>query len=705
MQYFFPLAQADQLFKKDFQSFYLSFRNVLQQKIPSFENLSFFHSAKSAIKIIGNVQARTIINKYFSSDRRQLFCSCEDYIFLTIPSADCKTLAVLTGVDAYFVKKVATEWLEELGLDIFDRYIQIKKRGIDLDTGLLNSQQFFINLEPNENRGVPSVLLVEIYPRAGSAKDAKIHAAKVTHTLVNYFNNSVPLYYLGHGVFAFLSYNLAEDKFLNLGRSLFSWLRKSGFKRVHIGMRYNREICDGDVDQELCQRAVSEAWYALKAAIKRGPYSLCDFDLLSHPEKHPLRRPTRSLLAKLTRRWRATDTFSVVQFEPDNNIIKKKIREHLSDMNLLTEGSDIYLFLPEQDSKMAWNTATEIVKKINADGFRVGISSFPFYKFTKSATVMNCRKALHHADFLGPNGMAVFDSVSLNVSGDIYYAEGDLASAIKEYKLGIDCDPVNINLLNSLGVAYTEFARNRDARNCFKMVLSLDPKNFMALFNLGLAEDSKGNTSEALAYFEKAYQLSNEAEDEVKDDLQFQLGKLYCITGEYKKALGMLQVCYSNSNERNGRPLHFLGRACYGLEMYEDAMTWLQRALHFDEFDSESMGLLGLLYLLRRQGDEIALSLCEKSVDLNPDSIKLKLYLAKSQIACNLYGEARKTLRKCIRNRTAHLDAQLLFCSCYQKEGSKKRARYWLGKVLENKRLDPKISIQASKIGEEIDAL
>ena len=67
-----------------------------------------------------------------------------------------------------------------------------------------------------------------------------------------------------------------------------------------------------------------------------------------------------------------------------------------------------------------------------------GVACFPFSDFKKSTTPYNCRKALSHAAFFGKSGMALFDAVSLNITGDIYFSDGDFVKAVTEYKRGVD---------------------------------------------------------------------------------------------------------------------------------------------------------------------------------------------------------------------------------------------------------------------------
>ena len=92
----------------------------------------------------------------------------------------------------------------------------------------------------------------------------------------------------------------------------------------------------------------------------------------------------------------------------------------------------------------------------------------------------------------------VFDGVSLNISGDKLYENGDLQGAIDEFKRALELDPSNVNVHNSLGVCYGLQSEYESAIEEFKKVASIDPGEYMAMFNLGLVHTLQGQPEEAL---------------------------------------------------------------------------------------------------------------------------------------------------------------------------------------------------------------
>jgi len=118
-----------------------------------------------------------------------------------------------------------------------------------------------------------------------------------------------------------------------------------------------------------------------------------------------------------------------------------------------------------------------------------------------------------------------------------------------------------------------------------------------------------------------------------------------------------------------------------GLGDYKKAMKYLQLAMRYDEYDAEVLGLLGEIYLTENEGDDIALRFCEKSVELNPDSLSLKIRLAKAQTQCGDFVAAEKSLQACLRNRKIRLAALKQKAVLAREQGKTKAAARWQEKA------------------------
>jgi tetratricopeptide (TPR) repeat protein len=709
MQPYTHLETLETLTRHDFKVWYHSFREVIEQKIPHFENLLFINADDDFAAYFHSPKLINRLEKYFNKEQggKDLFLSIDSTVFFSVPAMNERVVVVITGMDSYFANRVSMDWLRDLSTQVTELFLLIKKGGSDLETGLPNNTHFYSTLKNLNSHASLSLILIELFPKARSAMDAQMHKAKAVRSLKSCLGNTPSLYYLGHHVYALLLPSIEKSGCRTIAKRTFSWLRRDGFRKIHIGLRWGG-IFQADTDRNDHRIIFEQVSYALQVARRRGPFSLCDYSHLSHPEEHPLRKPSKALLAKFQRKWRASNSFTVIEMKPavDNDI--QVIQSALPKKYLISGDDGLYLFFENKKPEEALTLTGKLLQELEIGDIQRGVAYYPHLSFGKSAIIFNCRKALCHAAFFGANASAVFDGVSLNVSGDIYYAEGDLTSAVKEYKTGIWCDPDNVNLLNSLGVAYADMDRHKAARKCFEKVLSLDSENFMALYNSGLEAELTGRTAEALDFFEQAFSLHQEDRDEdIETDLQYRLGRLCALEGRHQRAVEMLLPWYTSSaqNATKERALPYIGLAYYGLREYREAIMWLQKALQYNEFDAESMGLLGLCYLLQNEGNDIALSLCEKSVEFAPDNSILQIYLARAQIACNLHENARITLKKCLRQKLTRQEAQLLSCVNFKEQGKLKRARYWLAKLSAYELQDKDIAKQCQQLHEELNEI
>ncbi len=243
------------------------------------------------------------------------------------------------------------------------------------------------------------------------------------------------------------------------------------------------------------------------------------------------------------------------------------------------------------------------------------VSHWPLLNYTKTQSIVNCRKALMHGGFFGSGSVTVFDHVSLNVSGDYFFDEGDYRQAVRDYRTGVLLAPDDINLLNSLGVALTALNRLREAVVYFDRVLAIDSHDFMALVNMGFTLRILGNEAKAIGCFKQASQHKEFADSPVFEEVSLQLAQLYCDQDRHDSALELLKKLEQKKNIHQEYTLFLLlGEACAGTGQYRQAVSSLQKVLRINPRDAYALSLLGEMYALDEQGDEIALSLCQKAV-------------------------------------------------------------------------------------------
>lgn len=549
--------------------------------------------------------------------------------FLYLPlkqDEEILAVAVLEGGDPTLFE-ASVPWLVERGRLVLRELQFVKQMVIDQATGLPNGRHLlheltdlldFLKPVQEGERQPQNLILVELYPFVRDAEQSLAclnRAAACLATLVK----ASPLHHLGQGVFALVWDGLDKEQAEKRADAVLHWLKRENFDQVHIALA---PIAHGSEAGQL----LDDAWQALGLARKRGPYACCSTKVLSRRESHPLKPLPPEILAELSRVWRDMSRFALLLLRQDQEaegasfpIPKISLPGHNPIFHVLS-AREAYVLLSgigRDEAQSVSRQIQDMAAKEQAVTFSSGIALYPCKGFRKADMAMNARKALLHTEFFGPNTTTVFDSVSLNISGDIYYNEGDMAAAAVEYRKGLALNPQNVNLLNSMGVCCAQMNHYRQAIRYFAKIFAIDGGNFMALFNLGLAHLNLGEDDEAIQRFEQAFAIDGE-----NFDLILQLGRLYCLTARYEEAVAILSKGekMGEGGRRDvgqGALERHLGEAYKALGENRQAMICLERASRHNSRDAAALSLLGEIYDLENQGAEIALSLCRQAVKLD----------------------------------------------------------------------------------------
>ncbi len=694
----------------DFSRFSFSFAEILQKSIPTSKEVVFAISTEQAEKILSANNCASELLSVFRQVQEGVIAwgTWLDYLMLpfTVKNGE-NVVALISGTDSHFLQKVSSDWLEEMKQTVEHQFLLVKQAWVDPHIGLLNIANLFSLLDRYGAHQGMHLILVELVAKKTAFHEALRYAQKCATLLVDFIPAGSGVHFLGQSAFAIVLQHNVTGKSPEIERALVSYLKKAGCHRVHVGCSFAKAQPESDQEDFSGRRLLDEAWTALRHAGQRGPFSFCDFAQLAYPEKHPLAPPHRNIVRRLSRLWASSENFCLIQFAVNNESgsADSLLSPHIGQKKTVDDGDSVFVYLDKMTASDALQWAQHIINRVDNPEKNIhvsaGVANYPYGDCKKSELVLNCRKALLHAAFYGQSTAVIFDAVSLNISGDIYFGDGDLTRAVKEYEKGLKCDSADVNLHNSLGVALAMMNKLAPALASFKRGLALDKHNFMALYNLGLGEQARNNKTEALAYLEKAlqYYTPEEGGQELVDDLTLQIGILSCELDRYSAALDFLIPWHEahKASANAGRVHYYLGESHYGQKDNRNAMAALQRALRFDEMDDRAMNLLGRIYFAEGEGDQIALSLCRKSVELEPSNLRYMLHLAEVLVQCGLHLEAREYLHRCLKNRQCKMAAQLLLGKSYASEGQFRRAANWFGKVLKQKNIPREIQQTAEQ--------
>jgi tetratricopeptide (TPR) repeat protein len=300
-------------------------------------------------------------------------------------------------------------------------------------------------------------------------------------------------------------------------------------------------------------------------------------------------------------------------------------------------------FFAEKGSPDSLDIARKIQKELakhRTETVTAGIAQYPTANFNKNQVIDNARKALQHASFFGPNSAVCFDAVSLNISGDQLYQEGNIQEAIKEFKRALLLDPSNVNIHNSLGVCYGVLGEFENALASFETARWLDPDEMMAVYNIGLTHSLTADIDKSLEYLRDAYRINPEV-----FEITFQIGRLHIDQGQPAKALPFLEKAV-RLRPTSGPAQFYLGEGLRTLDRTEEAIRAFQKAIKQNPNDAASLSALGCLFLSKGENLEIARVFCQQSVEISPENGLFRHRLAGLYMNENRLRDALEEFKK-----------------------------------------------------------
>ncbi len=280
------------------------------------------------------------------------------------------------------------------------------------------------------------------------------------------------------------------------------------------------------------------------------------------------------------------------------------------------------------------------LSKLRSETISIGVAFYPTIGFLRDQILDNAMKALDHAAFFGPGSKVNFDAVSLNISGDKLYQNGEIEGAVKEFKTALLIDPSNVNVHNSLGVCYGLLGAHEKALKEFKEAIRLDPEESMALYNAGFVNMSLDNNDEALEYF-----LDADSKEENIFEVALQTGRLYLKMGKPEKGRIFIEKAIGIRSE-SGLAFRYLGDCLTALKMTDDAISAYKKAIRKNPNDADSLSALGYLFDIKGENPEITTIFCQQSVDILPDNGLFRYRLGSLYLKRNMLEDALKQFQK-----------------------------------------------------------
>jgi tetratricopeptide (TPR) repeat protein len=269
-----------------------------------------------------------------------------------------------------------------------------------------------------------------------------------------------------------------------------------------------------------------------------------------------------------------------------------------------------------------------------------GIAEYPMLNYKPAEMLSSALKALEHASFFGLGSTAIFDAVSLNISGDKLFDKGDIDGSVDEFKRALKLDPSNINVHNSLGVCYGLIGDYEKAKSEFSTALKLNSNEVMPWYNLGFTQMLAGNRNKALDLFLKANAINQDVFEVV-----FQTGRLLMELEQPGSGRKYLEHA-TRLDPGSGAAFRYLGDCYTSIGKVAEAIVAYKTAIKQNPSDAASLSAMGCLFDEQGENPEISVVFCQESVQLSPENGLFRYRLGQLYFKQNRLNDALKEFKK-----------------------------------------------------------
>ncbi len=185
------------------------------------------------------------------------------------------------------------------------------------------------------------------------------------------------------------------------------------------------------------------------------------------------------------------------------------------------------------------------------------------YEEARAATIQR------YQEFLKTTG----DAKSYFRMGFVYHDMKDYERAAASYRLALEKDPDDPDILYNLGNVYIETGRPQEALEFYRKAVTFKSRYIRAYLNMGIALNQLNRQKEAEAAFLKAVEL-----DPRSTDAFFNLGYIYEASGQMQKALEAYQNTV-NIDSRHAEAYYNMGNVYVALGRLQQAIESYKKAI------------------------------------------------------------------------------------------------------------------------------
>lgn len=200
--------------------------------------------------------------------------------------------------------------------------------------------------------------------------------------------------------------------------------------------------------------------------------------------------------------------------------------------------------------------------------------------------------------------------------------EGRYSDVVRTILGFTQTNPMDVSLLNTLGLAYQNLGQVQEAMSCFEQGIAQAPQFAELHNNLGFLLQKTGHWSESIIPLSRACELKPEYSKALLNR-----GRSFLALQNWEAASKDFQAALSLQSN-NQEALHGLGLIAFEQQRYQEALNYLQEAINIQPGTAwASYELIGRLLMMTKDFERASQAI-QTAIQLNPNFTSAYLSLA-----------------------------------------------------------------------------
>lgn len=206
---------------------------------------------------------------------------------------------------------------------------------------------------------------------------------------------------------------------------------------------------------------------------------------------------------------------------------------------------------------------------------------------------------------------------SLMSAGQELLQRGAFSQSVTSFRQVLSREPGNFEAQFNLALAYLQWGRQENAVDEFKKALSLQPKSSLAWANLAIAYENLGKKQDAVNSLYKAVELDPE-----NTTARMNLAAMYANAGDQKNAISQFKQVVK-LDPRNEEALTNLASSLIDVGQLTEARTYLRQVIEINPSNATAHWELGNILWKSDNDTQKALGEYRTAVTIQPDNVEL----------------------------------------------------------------------------------